>query len=79
MLFIATSVDVERLFSKGRALLPYLRNGLSAQSIRVLLCLGSWFQMGLIKHEDVMKVTSQDGQDDEELDLNFDKIDINTV
>ncbi|KIM57251.1 hypothetical protein SCLCIDRAFT_42536, partial [Scleroderma citrinum Foug A] len=37
-----TSVDVEQLFSKGRVVLPYLRNRLLTQSTRALLCLGQW-------------------------------------
>ena len=30
--FLATSVDVERVFSKGRLVLSHVRNGLSVQS-----------------------------------------------
>ena len=36
---IATSIDVERLFSRGRLLLPHTRNGLSSRSTRALLLL----------------------------------------
>lgn len=39
---IATSVDVERVFSKGRILLSHVRNRLSAQTTRAVLCVGSW-------------------------------------
>ncbi|KIL65169.1 hypothetical protein M378DRAFT_52957, partial [Amanita muscaria Koide BX008] len=52
----ATSVDVERLFSRGRILLSHLRNRMSAQTTRALLCLGSWSRLKLVKDEDVRKV-----------------------
>ncbi|GBE88185.1 hypothetical protein SCP_1204160 [Sparassis crispa] len=53
----ATSVDVERLFSKGRLLLPHICNGLSAQSIRALLCLGEWSRLGFVQVADILAVT----------------------
>ncbi|KAF5319133.1 hypothetical protein D9758_018622 [Tetrapyrgos nigripes] len=52
----ATSTDVERVFSRGRFLLPYVRNRLSADSTRALICLGQWSLMGLIHDEDVLAV-----------------------
>ncbi|KIL55872.1 hypothetical protein M378DRAFT_53342, partial [Amanita muscaria Koide BX008] len=45
----ATSVDVERAFSQGRILLSHIRNRLSAESTRSLLCLGAWFKTGLVQ------------------------------
>ncbi|KIM62895.1 hypothetical protein SCLCIDRAFT_118619, partial [Scleroderma citrinum Foug A] len=65
----ATSIDVERLFSKGRVLLPHLRNRLSSQSICALLCLGSWSHLGLVKDEDIRKVVRDDGED-EDIEIN---------
>ena len=53
---IATSVDVERLFSRGRLILPHTRSGLSVTSTRALLCLGSWSRLGLVRDEDVKAV-----------------------
>jgi hypothetical protein len=53
---IATSVDVERVFSKGRLVLSHVWNALSMQSTRALLCLGAWSKMGLVKDKDVMQV-----------------------
>ncbi|KIM61748.1 hypothetical protein SCLCIDRAFT_51980, partial [Scleroderma citrinum Foug A] len=41
----ATSIDVERLFSKGHMVLPYLHNCLSTQSTCALLCLGQWSKL----------------------------------
>jgi hypothetical protein len=51
----ATSVDVERVFSKGRLVLSHVRNGLSVQSTRALMCLGAWSKMGLVRDKDVME------------------------
>ena len=62
----ATSVDVERLFSQGRILLPHLRNGLSAASVRALLCLGDWTRLGLVEDDDVSFVTVKDDDGDDE-------------
>jgi hypothetical protein len=44
-----TSTAVECVFSKGRQLLPFTRNGLSAASMRSHLCLGSWACADLIQ------------------------------
>jgi hypothetical protein len=73
---LATSVDVERLFSRGRLLLSHVRSRLTAQSTRALLCLGLWSQLNLIKNEDVLKVTSLPDVkvDEEELDEGWDHI-----
>ncbi|EPS92667.1 hypothetical protein FOMPIDRAFT_1104140, partial [Fomitopsis schrenkii] len=50
----ATSVDVERIFSRGRLLLPHVRNGMSARSVRALLCLGNWCLLGYVMDSDVL-------------------------
>ncbi|EJD50330.1 hypothetical protein AURDEDRAFT_58105, partial [Auricularia subglabra TFB-10046 SS5] len=55
----ATSVDVERTFSRGRLLLSHVRNRLSAESTRALLCLGSWLDCSLVKISDIRAVTTQ--------------------
>jgi hAT family C-terminal dimerisation region len=49
----ATSTAVERVFSRGRQLLPFTRCALSAASMRMYLCLGSWCRAGLIRAEDL--------------------------
>ena len=53
----ATSVDVERVFSRGRFTLPYVRNRLSAQSTRAQLCVGNWSLRGHIHDSDVLAVS----------------------
>ena len=65
-MLLATSVDVEQLFSKGHILLLHLRNGLSANSIRASLCLGDWSKHGLVKDEDVLLVTEKDDKSEAE-------------
>lgn len=60
MLCTATSVDVERLFSRGRLVLSHTRSRLSVASTRALLCLGSWSLKGLVRDEDVTAVALMD-------------------
>ena len=55
---LATSIDVERLFSHGRLLLSHVHSRLSPQSIRALICLGAWSKIGLVKDSDVLKVSA---------------------
>ncbi|KAF5356677.1 hypothetical protein D9758_013731 [Tetrapyrgos nigripes] len=53
----ATSTDVERIFSRGRFLLPYICNRLSAETTRALMCLSQWSLLGLIDDNDVVEVS----------------------
>ena len=53
---IATSTDVECVFSQGQVL-SHVCNWLSSQSIQALMCLGSWSQLGLVKDKDIFAVT----------------------
>ena len=54
--FLATSTDVERVFSQGRIVLSHLRSRLSVQSTRALMCLGVWSRMGYVKDSDIKAV-----------------------
>ena len=54
---IATSVEVEHLFSKGHITLPYLRNHLSSHSTHALMSLGQWSKLSLVKDGDIHKAT----------------------
>ncbi|KAG2035194.1 hypothetical protein BDR03DRAFT_868391, partial [Suillus americanus] len=56
--FPATSVDVEWLFSHGRLLLSHVHSQLSAQTMRAILRLGYWIQLGLIKIENMQTVAA---------------------
>ena len=59
-------MDVERVFSRGRLLLSHIRNRLSAQSSRAILCLGSWTKAGFVKAGDERKVVKLEKiQDDD--------------
>ena len=68
-LLLATSVDVERMFSQGRLLLSHIHNRLCVQSTRALLCLGIWSKMGYVKDKDVKAATvlPEVGSDEEEV------------
>ena len=73
---IATSMDVECVFSQGRLLLLHIRNHLSSQSICALMCLGGWSQLGLVKDKDIFAVTTlaEIEGDEEALDKGWDAI-----
>ena len=63
---------VERVFSRGRLVLPHVRNRLSAQSTRALLCLGDWSLLGLVKNSDVelvAKMADVDGDSEEDVEM----------
>jgi hypothetical protein len=64
-------VDVERVFSRAGRLVTRERNGLSAQSIRALMCVGYWSLMGMVQDKDLLKI-AKDGKakpSDSEKDL----------
>jgi hypothetical protein len=50
---LASSVAVERVFSKGRLIISHIRNRLTAQSTRALMCLGYWSKLGFVTLEDL--------------------------
>jgi hypothetical protein len=53
---VATSIDVECVFSQGRLLLSHIRSHLSVQSTRALMCFGIWSKMGYVKDADIKAV-----------------------
>lgn len=63
--YVATSVDVERTFSRGRRLLTHVRSRLSAQTTRAILCLGDWVRWDLVRSEDV-RAASRLGEVDDD-------------
>lgn len=65
----ATSVDIERVFSKGRLVLSHVHNRLSVQSTRALMCLGDWSKKGLVHDRDVLQVASLPDMKDTEEEL----------
>lgn len=65
----ATSTDVERVFSQGRLVLSHVRNCLSSQSTRALMCLGGWSLLGFVKDSDIFAITVQPEVEGEEEEL----------
>ena len=65
----ASLVAVEHVFSKGRLLLSHVRNQLSAQSTRALLCLVYWVKLGYIKNSDLLAAASLPDAKDGEMGL----------
>jgi len=64
--FLASSVAVERVFSKGRLLMSHICNCLSAQSTCTLLCLGAWSKADFVKSMDLSAVaTLPDAKDND--------------
>jgi hypothetical protein len=66
---------VEHVFSQGRLLISHIRNRLSAQSTRALLCLNAWSKAGFLQSTDLSDVASL--PDDKEtigLDASWDVI-----
>jgi len=47
----ATTVDVERLLSRGRLMLQHTRNCCRAARVRSLICLGNWLHHNLVSDE----------------------------
>jgi hypothetical protein len=66
------------VFSKGRILLSHVRNRLSVQSTRALMCLGAWSLMGYVKDIDIKAVTAlpdlKEDEEEEPLDNDWDFI-----
>ena len=62
----ATSIDVERVFSRGRLILSHVHNCLSVETARAIMCLGAWSQMNLITSNDVLAVIKGGKEDDDD-------------
>jgi hypothetical protein len=63
--YLATAVDVERSFSRGRILINHLRNCLHAASIHALMCFGDWCRLGLVPDAELaraLKSTTEKGK-----------------
>lgn len=69
----ATSVDVERAFSRGRRLLTHVRSRLSAQTTRALMCLGDWVRWDLVKSQDIVDVSKLAEVADDRLDYDMEE------
>ncbi len=75
--FLATSIDVEHLFSKGQLILSHVHDRMSAGTTHELLCLDNWGTQGLVKMVDLkevsklLEVLDDDASEEED---NFDMI-----
>jgi len=74
MPFIASTVNVERTFSQGRIVLSHIRNCLSSQSTRALMCVGAWSRLGLVKNKDILGVLGDEVKEEKELPEGWDAI-----
>jgi hypothetical protein len=73
---IATSVDVECIFSRSRLILPHVRGHLAVQSTCASLYVGLWSSEGLVRDGDIKAALGAgevDGEEDE-LATNWDSI-----
>ena len=77
-MYLATSVDVEHVFSKERLVLSHVCNCLSAQTTCALLCLSAWSLLRYVSSNDVLSITSlpdlEEGEEEETLAENWDMI-----
>ena len=73
---VATSVDVERVFSKGRLVLSHIRNRLTVASTRALMCLGAWSKLGLVRDADLLAAAAlpEVKEDEDEFNVGWDYI-----
>ena len=55
---LATSIDMEHLFSCGHLIVMHTYSHLLAQTTHTVLCLGAWSQFNLVKTEDTMAVAA---------------------
>lgn len=73
----ASTVDIERLFSRGRLLLSHICNHLSAENTRALLCVGNWSRKGFIKDDDILAIIKQhDADEQDSVEPGWDRITI---
>ena len=72
---LATSMEVEHVFSQGRLFLSHIRSRLSVQSTRALMCLGVWSKLGFITDSDIKAVVvvlpELIGKEEEELGIGY--------
>ena len=73
---IATTVNVEHVFSHGQLVLPYVCSRLAVQSTCASLCVGLWSSQGQVRDSDIRAALGADeinGEEDE-LALGWDNI-----
>jgi len=73
---LATSTDVEHVFSKGQLVLLHIHNWLSVASTHALMCLGAWSKLGFMHDVDIRAAAILPDiiGEEEELELGWDYI-----
>ena len=74
---LATSIDVERVFSRGWLLLSHTWSQLSTQTTWAVLCVGQWTALKLVKTADVKAVSEmkdEEGIEEKEMEEGWDLI-----
>jgi hypothetical protein len=66
---LATTVDIEQVFSRGCLILLHVHNRLAIQSTCVSLCVGVWSSLGLVKDSDIKMSVGKDDVIGKEEDL----------
>ena len=65
--YLASSVAIKHVFSKGQLMMSHIHNQLSANTIWALLCLGAWTKAGYVEAANLKYAASQpDTKDDED-------------
>lgn len=64
--FLASSVSVERTFSRGRILIPHLRNRLRPETVRALMCFGDWSREDFVSNAELVKFIFEESDNNDE-------------
>ena len=60
--YLASTVSVERSFSRGQILISHLRNRLRSNTIHALMCFGDWSRLDLFTPPE-LEAMLKDGDD----------------
>jgi len=72
---VATTVDIEHIFSRGHLVLPHVHGCLAVQSTCASLCVGLWSSQGFVKEADVRAaLDAREVEDEDELPMDWDAI-----
>lgn len=66
--FVASSVSVERTFSRGRILISHLRNQLRSNTIQALMCFGDWSRLDLFKPAELVAMLEEEDHPEEQVE-----------
>lgn len=66
--FVASSVSVERTFSRGRILISHLCNQLRPGTIQALMCFGDWSRLDLFKPAELVAMLEEEDHPEEQVE-----------